>query len=156
MRGRTDGQTDRRTDGRYQVHYLPRFAVDKYVDDTSPVEISNSWEDNFLQNAADLAATWSSNMNIQLNAKKTKEHLVDFNIPKHDLPPITINCETIERVITAKPLGIYLSNDLKWHVHITEIVKSVAKKLYLISQLKCGCVLLADILKIFTTVIRPK
>ncbi len=22
---------DRRTDGRYQVHYLPRFAVDKYV-----------------------------------------------------------------------------------------------------------------------------
>ncbi len=28
--GRTDVQTDRRTDGRYQVHYLPRFAVDKY------------------------------------------------------------------------------------------------------------------------------
>ncbi len=25
VRGRTDG----RTDGRYQVHYLPRFAVDK-------------------------------------------------------------------------------------------------------------------------------
>ncbi len=24
----TDGQTDRRTDGGYQVHYLPRFAVD--------------------------------------------------------------------------------------------------------------------------------
>ncbi len=27
--GRTDGRTDRWTDGRYQVHYLPRFAVDK-------------------------------------------------------------------------------------------------------------------------------
>ncbi len=27
--GQTDGQTDGRTDGRYQVHYLPRFAVDK-------------------------------------------------------------------------------------------------------------------------------
>ncbi len=25
----TDGWTDRRTDGRYQVHYLPRFAVNK-------------------------------------------------------------------------------------------------------------------------------
>ena len=27
--GWTDGWTDGRTDGRYQVHYLPRFAVDK-------------------------------------------------------------------------------------------------------------------------------
>ena len=25
-----NGHTDGRTDGRYQVHYLPRFAVDKY------------------------------------------------------------------------------------------------------------------------------
>ncbi len=27
--GRTDGRTGRRTNGRSQVHYLPRFAVDK-------------------------------------------------------------------------------------------------------------------------------
>ncbi len=128
----------------------------KYIGDTSAVEISNSSEDNSLQNAADLAATWSSNMNMQLNVKKTKELVVDLNIPKLDLPPITINGETIERVITAKLLGIHLSNDLKWHVHVTEIVKSAAKKLYLISQITHGCVPLADILKIFTTVIRPK
>ena len=28
---RTDGRTDGQTDGRYPVHYLPRFAVDKYI-----------------------------------------------------------------------------------------------------------------------------
>ncbi len=28
---RTDRQADRQTDGRYQVHYLPRFAVDNYA-----------------------------------------------------------------------------------------------------------------------------
>ncbi len=28
--GNSDTHTDGRTDGRYQVHYLPRFAVDKY------------------------------------------------------------------------------------------------------------------------------
>ncbi len=27
----TDRQTHKRTDGRYQLHYLPRFAVDNYV-----------------------------------------------------------------------------------------------------------------------------
>ncbi len=26
-----DRQTDRQTDGRYQVHYLPRFVADKYI-----------------------------------------------------------------------------------------------------------------------------
>ncbi len=29
--GHPNGRTDRRTDGRYQLHYLPRFAVDKHV-----------------------------------------------------------------------------------------------------------------------------
>ncbi len=27
-RKQTDGQTERQTDGRYQVHYLPRLAID--------------------------------------------------------------------------------------------------------------------------------
>ncbi len=31
--GRMDRQTDGWTDGRYQVHYLPRFAVDSHFDD---------------------------------------------------------------------------------------------------------------------------
>ena len=31
MRESVRRRTDRRTDGRYQVHYLPRFAVDKYL-----------------------------------------------------------------------------------------------------------------------------
>ncbi len=28
---KTDKRTDGQTDGRYQVHYLPRFAVDNYL-----------------------------------------------------------------------------------------------------------------------------
>ncbi len=31
-RKQTDRRTDGQTDGRYQVHYLPRFAVDKYCE----------------------------------------------------------------------------------------------------------------------------
>ena len=31
-------QTDRRTDGRYQIHYLPRFAVDKNA--SSKIQLS--------------------------------------------------------------------------------------------------------------------
>ena len=40
-RGRTNG----RTDGRYQVHYLPRFAVDKYLNPLDHVVGGqNSWQ----------------------------------------------------------------------------------------------------------------
>ncbi len=31
MRALTDGLTDGQTDGRSQVHYLPRFTVDKNI-----------------------------------------------------------------------------------------------------------------------------
>ena len=56
----------------------------------------------------------------------------------------------------SKLLGVYLSNDLKWHTHVGEIVKSAAKKFYLISQLKRANVPPQDILTIFVSVIRPK
>ena len=31
MREDTDGRTDGQTNGPYQVHYLPHFAVDNYI-----------------------------------------------------------------------------------------------------------------------------
>ncbi len=87
---------------------IPTF---KYVDDTSAVHISNDPLDNALQTAADSAAAWSENMNMQLNAKKTKELVIDFGNPGHSLPPITINGEEIERVKSSKLLGVHLSHD---------------------------------------------
>ncbi len=132
---------------------LPTF---KYVDDTSTVHITNSSEDNALQVAADSAAEWSASMNMQLNAKKTVEMVIDFNIPTHNLTPIMVNGEQIERVQSSTLLGLHISNDLKWHVHVNEMVKAAAKKLYLVSQLKRACVPPEDILTIFTSVIRPK
>ncbi len=56
---------------------LPTF---KYVDDTSTVLITDDSGDNRLQVDADSAASWSREMNVQLNAKKTVELVVDFNI----------------------------------------------------------------------------
>ncbi len=132
---------------------LPTY---KYVDDTSAVHISNNAQDNALQTAADSAAEWSKNMNMQLNAKKTKELVIDFSKPNHSLPPITIEGEEIERVQTSKLLGVHLSYDLKWHTHVYEIVKSASKKMYLVSQLKRAGVPPEDIITIFVSVIRPK
>ena len=70
----------------------------KYVVDTSAVNITHESFNNSLQKTTDTAASWSSSMNMQHNAKKTKELVLDFNIPNYDFPQISINSEIIERV----------------------------------------------------------
>ena len=37
--------------------------------------------------------------------------------------PIVIGSNTIERVMTYKLLGVYVSNDLKWNHHVEVIVQ---------------------------------
>ena len=128
----------------------------KYVDDTSATKCSNDRSDNSMQQAADSAAAWSEANNMQLNAKKTKELVVDFSQANSELPPVVIQGEVIERVPHGKLLGLHISSDLKWHYHVTQIVKTASKKLYLIAQLKRAKVPPEDILTILVSIIRPK
>ncbi len=103
----------------------------KYVDDTSVTKCSSDRSDKSMQLAADSAAAWSTSNNMQLNAKKTKELVIDFSQADSELPPIVIQGEVIERVPHGKLLGLNISSDLKWHYHVTQIVKAASKKLYL-------------------------
>ena len=89
------------------------------------------------------------------NASQLNKQLLSYLILSYNLAPIVINGEEIERVLSSKLLGVHISQDLKWHVHVNEIVKA-AKKLYLVSQLKRADVPPEDILTIFTSVVRPK
>ena len=44
--------------------------------------------------------------------------------------PIVIGSNTIERVMTYKLLGVYVSNDLKWNHHVEVIVQKENRRLY--------------------------
>ena len=44
--------------------------------------------------------------------------------------PIVIGSNTIERVMTYKLLGVYVSNDLKWNHHVEVIVQKGNRRLY--------------------------
>ncbi len=96
-----------------------------------------------MQQAADSAAAWSANTNMQLNGKKTKELVVDFSQADSGLPSVVIQGEVIDRV----PV---LHGKLLW-LHITILHKTckiAPKKLYLIAQLKRAKVPPEDILTI--------
>ena len=115
----------------------------KYVDDT------------VMQSHVDKFVTKSRADGFQLNESKCKELRISFTKSENTLEPVTINNANIEVVPSAKLLGVMISNDLKWNVHVEMICKKVAVRLYFLRQLKGAKVPANDLLSFYTTCIRP-
>ena len=93
----------------------------KYVDDTTSSEIVAKGHSSYSQNIADSVAKWSS----ILNDEKCEE----------DFQPIYVNGKELEIVKSAKLLGVTVTSDLSWNVHINNVIKKAAKRLYFLVQL---------------------
>ncbi|KAK3540831.1 hypothetical protein QTP86_002361 [Hemibagrus guttatus] len=111
-------------------------CIIKYTDDTTVVgQISNNDESAYREEIQSLSA-WSSINNFTLNAKKTKELIVDFqksNSNRHF--PIYINGSEVEHVSSFKFLGVHISEDLSWHLntstlHLDKLHHSVVWQLH--------------------------
>ena len=77
---------------------------------------------------------------MKLNPTKFKEMLINF-MSNHNfiVSPIVIGSNRIERVMTYKSLGVYVSNDLKWNHHVEVTVQKGNRRLYSLRVLKqCG------------------
>ena len=62
--------------------------------------------------------------------------IFDFHKKKTPLARLEIKNESIDIVNSFKFLGTTTTNDLKWHVNITLIVKKAHQRLYFLRQLK--------------------
>ena len=98
---------------------------------------------------------WSTENKLQLNAEKCKELIIDFKHSKHGFEPLTVNGNLLSVVKHVKILGLNLSNDLQWNVHIGEIIRKANKRMYFLILLKRSGVPTADIRNFFCTCIRP-
>ena len=90
-----------------------------------------------------------------MNESKCKELKISFTKSESILEPITFNNTNIEIVSSAKLLGVMISNDLKWNVHVEMLCKKVATRPYFLRQLKRAKVPTNDLLSFYTTCIRP-
>ena len=67
--------------------------------------------------------------------------VIDFAREKHEFLPLTINNVGIERVKSARILGLSIQDDLKWNEHVNHIVKKAGKRLYMhakvVKTIKC-------------------
>ena len=73
---------------------------------------------------------------FQLNERKCKELRISFTRNEPEFDPIWVNRQTLETVNSVKLLGLNISSDLKWNVHMSELVRKVSTRLYFLRQLK--------------------
>ena len=68
---------------------------------------------------------------MKLNLKKCKDMQLDFRINKTEIPSLTVDNITIEKVSTFKLLGVWIDGNLKWQTNTDRIVKKAVKPLFL-------------------------
>ena len=132
----------------------PTITV-KFVDDTEALHSSKDPKDKSLQNAATYINDWTDENNMRLNTTKTKEMIFCFQRVEPSFDPIEINNTVIQRVPSAKVLGLTIQEDLKWNTHVEEIIKKANKRLFLLTLLKRSGVDPKDLIGIYSSIVRP-
>ena len=101
----------------------------KFADDTTLVGLmSDSDECEYCHEVSSLVS-WCDTNNLQLNASKHREMIVDFRKRTKPLAPIIVNGDSIERVDCFKFLGTIISSDLAWENNTEALVKKVQQRL---------------------------
>ena len=126
----------------------------KYVDDTTVSEIIPKGQSSTAQEYVDSVADWSTDNRFQLNTDKCKEIHISFSKNNAHLPPLYINGQELEVVQNTKLLGVTITDNILWNLHINETIKKASKRLYFFRQLKCARVSTLDLVRFYTCCIR--
>ena len=133
----------------------PRSSNWKYVDDVTISEIVPTREVSILQNELDAIGNWTSTNNMKLNPKKCKEMIVSFRRDIEQPPPtLVVENISLERIESHKVLGLTIQNNLKWDLHISEMVTKASKRLHILRVLKRSGVSPFHLLRVHFALIR--
>ncbi|KAK0156400.1 putative RNA-directed DNA polymerase from transposon BS [Merluccius polli] len=108
----------------------------KFVDDTTLIGLISDGDESVYRWEADHLVTWCHRNNLELNALKTVEMVVDFRKNSASPAPITLCDSTIDTVESFRFLGTITSQDLKWELNISSLIKKAQQRMYFLRQLK--------------------
>ena len=127
----------------------------KYVDDTSLWEACDRCgNESKLQEAADQAARWTSENNMQINVDKTKYMQIYFGHKDLSLEPIEIDDSIPEEVTVFKLLGLLVNNKITWDDHIEYICGKASQRIYFLILLKRAGKPPKDIIDTYISIVR--
>ena len=130
----------------------------KYVDDSTLFEICEMKGVSLMQQSLDIAARWTSKNDMKINPEKSKEMIICFaqgSNPRNEVPALVLDGNVVKRVDHVQLLGVILSHDLTWNLHVDNIVRKAGKRVYMLYQLKRAGVSQADLITIYISVVRP-
>ena len=127
----------------------------KYVDHCTIYEVVTKGESSILQNELNKIIEWTNSNNMKINVTKTKELSISFL--KNSLPAerLMVNNQSLDPIRSSKLLGVNLSTDLKWSIHIDEVCARASKRLFALRTLKRNGVPVADLRSVYCYFIRP-
>ena len=76
--------------------------------------------------------------------------------PINEVPTLVLDGNVVKRVDHVKLLGVTLSHDLTWNLHVDNIVRKAGKRVYMLYPLKRAGVSQADLITIYISIVRPE
>ena len=129
----------------------------KYVDDCTIYEVISTslYQPSILQNELNKIIEWTDSNNMKINVIKTKELSISFLRNNQPLDRLIVHDQPLDLVNSTKLLGVNVSADLKWAIHIDEICAKASKRLYALRTLKRSGVQPKDLRSVYCYFIRP-
>ena len=131
------------------------FGRLKFVDDTTALEIVLRCSPSIMPLIVDVVSNFSSSRGMELNPRKCKEMIINFlqyRIPCDQ--SMLVNGQHVERVRSFRLLGVYLSEDLTWKIHVDHILRKANSRLFSIRLLKKAGLNHTDLIIFYCSVIR--
>ncbi len=92
-------------------------------------------DESAYRRAIERIRIWCRNYNLELNALKTVEMVVDFRRIAAPLLPIMLG-DTVASVDSCRFQGITITKDLKWELNTMALLKKAQKRLFFLRQLR--------------------
>ncbi|KAM9825145.1 uncharacterized protein ACBT44_005944 [Syngnathus typhle] len=108
----------------------------KFADDTTLVGLIAKGDETQYRLEVDLLTTWCRDNNLLLNVDKTKEIVDDFRKDHTQHLPLTIDGAVVERVGSARFLGVHISEDLSWSTNTASLARKAQRRLYFLRKLR--------------------
>ena len=131
-----------------------------FMDDTTlseVIDVTNHVSGNCIGNSQSTVNNiirFTENEQMELNAKKCNEMIVDFRKNKTVIPPVCIGEQPMARVKTFKLLGFWMNDNLNWETNTEYIIKKATKRLYFLKVLKSYGAARNDLKTFYCCVIR--